>query len=114
MDDDVIKVDKYNCEKVAQKILDCLVGTIFGVASFYHTGMERPEHPRVLTHMVLFGGYVFRDGCLTIKFVPNRRLFWDLNEEKVTVRFSDEDDSIIVERLLPSGKIIYRVIMVLC
>lgn len=114
MGDDVIKVDKINCEKVAQRIVDCLIGTVFGVASFYHTGSEQKEWPRVINRMVLSGGYHYVNGCITIKFSPNRRIFWDLNDEQVTVRFSDEDDSIIVERILPNGKTIFRVVMVLC
>jgi len=113
MTDEIVKVTMENCEAVAQKVVDCLVGTVFGMASFCQVS-DMKNAPKSLNRLVLSGGYRIVDGSVRIKLHPRRQIFWDVRDEQVTVTFSEGDDSIIIERKFADGRILYRVIMVLC
>lgn len=109
--DDVVTVDKGNCDQIAQKIVNILSGRKFAIVSFYNNVPERHETPTILDERYLCCGYRNIDGCVTIKLFPSRKIFWDLDDEKVTVSFV-EDENIIIERVLPNGRTIFRAIVV--
>lgn len=103
-------VNKENCVDVAQRIIKSLMGKNFSIVSFYHDPSGGREPPTILDRMWLSGDCVFHGGYLEIGLYPRRRIFWDLDEENVSINFID-DGNIIIERALPKGRTIYRALI---
>jgi len=102
-----IRVCETNCEEVAKLILERLATKDLTLTSFY---VNKNEAPKVLKNARVWGDYTHDQGKITIRLTPRRNLFWDSRAEKVTVDM-DEYGVIVLKRILPEGKIIFRVIV---
>lgn len=106
-----VVVTRINQSLVAREIELFLTGKVFSVVTTYKTAPSQSFEPTVLPNFRIAGGFETTDGRMTMPFVPRRRLFWDVDTEKVMVTIGD--DVVNLSRIrIDNSLALYRTIVV--
>ncbi len=100
-----------NQEQMAKEIEDFLRGKLFSVVTNHRTAPSQNFVPTVLPNFAIKGGFEISGGRMTMLFVPRRKLFWDIETEKVTISIGDMVVNVSRVRL-DNSLALYRTIVV--
>ena len=100
-----------NHEKMASAIFVALTEKVFTIVTSQSVIPGEFVNITELLNCRLAGTLIIENGKISIPLLPNRKIFWDVLSEKVSVCFKD-NGVIQISRVLPGNRrVLYRTII---